>query len=286
MQATMHKCDVDARYHISRPRPARRAPAFLRATHLCGSAVFAALMSAHLCAPAQKPPVTPALKHAAATETALSLPKPSALVVGFMGGHIKANNLIHKEAVIAKDLRERNRGTVEVLTFANHDSADALAAVLRFVDADHDGTVSEQEKRTARIVLYGHSWGASETVHLARQLSEMNVPVLLTIQVDSVQKRGEDDGSIPANVQQAMNFFQSEGLLHGRTHIRAADPRSTVILGNDVVSYKKTTVDCRDFPWFARTFMKPHIEIENDPAVWNRVEAMIQSEVDRPPVQH
>ena len=53
-----------------------------------------------------------------------------------------------------------------------------------------------------------------------------------------------------------------------------------MILGNQQVSYKTSRVNCDRFPWFARTFMKSHIEIENDPYVWNRVEAMIQQEVD------
>ena len=43
------------------------------------------------------------------------------LVVGFMGGRIKADNMVHQEAVIARDLQRRNPG-VTVLTFANHDS--------------------------------------------------------------------------------------------------------------------------------------------------------------------
>ena len=202
------------------------------------------------------------------------------LVVGFMGGHIRADNMIHQEAVIAEDLQRRNPGEVRVRTFANRDGGPALAAVLEFLDTDHDGTLSDVEKRAARVVIYGHSWGASETIHLAGTLNGMGVPVLLTIQVDSVQKKGENDHAIPSNVHEAMNFYQTEGMLSGRTAILAADPQKTVILGNQQLSYKTAPVNCDKFPWFARTFMKQHIEIENDPHVWNRVEAMIQQEVD------
>ena len=49
-------------------------------------------------------------------------------------------------------------------------------------------------------MIYGHSRGASKTVDLADQLAALDVPVLLTIHVDSVQKVGENDGLIPANV--------------------------------------------------------------------------------------
>ena len=101
--------------------------------------------------------------------------------------------------------------------------------------------------------------------------------MLLTIQVDSVQKPFEDDASIPVNVRQAVNFFQSEGLLHGRAQIYAADSSRTQILGNFQMAYKKRPVNCDGYSWFARTFMKQHIEIESDPAVWNRVEALIRT---------
>ncbi len=201
------------------------------------------------------------------------------LVVGFMGGRVRADNLVHKEAVIARQLQQRDGDRVKVLTFANHVGDLPLASVTKFLDRDGDGRLSASEKQAARIVIYGHSWGASETVHLADQLAVMNVPVLLTIQVDSVQKFGENDEVIPANVREAINFYQTEGMLHGRATIRAADPARTVILGNRQLDYRKSPVDCGQFPWFARTFMKPHIEIENDPAVWNEVEAMIQAKV-------
>lgn len=197
-----------------------------------------------------------------------------------MGGRVKSTNFVHKEAVIARDLQQRNVGRMTVLTFANHDSTRAMGAVMQYLDSDRDGTVSDEEKRDARIVLYGHSWGASETVNMARQLARLGVPVLLTIQVDSVQKLGEDDSTIPANVHRAMNIYQTEGLLSGRRSIRAADPAKTKILGNQLVSYKSAPVDTSQFPWFARTFMHPHIEIENDPKVWASVQNMIQDEID------
>ena len=99
--------------------------------------------------------------------------------------------------------------------------------------------------------------------------------MLLTVQVDSVQKRGENDRDIPPNVLEAANFYQTEGMLRGRRSIVAVDPSLTTILGNYQLSYKTTPVSVTGFPWYARMFMRPHIEIENDPAVWNQVEALI-----------
>lgn len=103
--------------------------------------------------------------------------------------------------------------------------------------------------------------------------------MLLTIQVDSVAKLGEDDRLIPANVAQAVNFYQLNGILHGRREILAADPAHTRILGNFQSDYKTKSINCDGYPWYARVFMKPHIEIESDPGVWKRVESLIRAEL-------
>jgi hypothetical protein len=103
--------------------------------------------------------------------------------------------------------------------------------------------------------------------------------VLLTVQVDSVQKSNQDDAFIPPNVGEAINFYQSEGLLHGRRLITPVDPEKTTILGNYESTYKGNPISCAGYPWFARVFMKPHIEIENDPSVWGKIESLIQTKV-------
>jgi hypothetical protein len=154
---------------------------------------------------------------------------------------------------------------------------DAHEAVLRRLDANNDGKLSPEEKQNARIIIFGHSWGASETVELARQLEKDGIPVLLTIQVDSVSKRGENDAVIPANVSQAVNFYQLDGMLHGQSQIRAANPAHTRILGNFRSDYKAKPLTCGQYPWWDRLFMKPHIQIECDPAVWSQVESLIRS---------
>jgi hypothetical protein len=119
-------------------------------------------------------------------------------------------------------------------------------------------------------------------VIVARELEKDGVPVLLTIQVDSVSKPGSDDRLIPANVAQAVNFYQLDGVLHGQREIVAADPSRTRILGNFRSVYKTNHVNCDGYPWYARIFMKPHIEIEADPSVWNQVESLVRSKL--PPV--
>jgi hypothetical protein len=201
------------------------------------------------------------------------------IVIGFMGGRIKGDNFVHMEARMVKELQRRYPLALHAAVFANHDGHDALKTVIQLLDKDRDGRLSSQEKEAARIIIFGHSWGASETVTLARRLNELSVPVLLTIQVDSVQKSNQNDGNIPPNVREAINFYQTEGLLHGRSLIEATDPKKTTILGNYESTYKRNPVSCAGYPWFARTFMKPHIEIENDPSVWSKIEALIRTKL-------
>jgi hypothetical protein len=201
------------------------------------------------------------------------------IVIGFMGGRVKGGNLVHREASLAKELQEGYPRRVYAAVFANHDAQSALKVVLHLLDENRDGHLSVDEKSAARIVIYGHSWGASETVAFARQLNTLSIPVLLTIQVDSVRKPNENDEDIPPNVHEAINFYQTEGLLHGRSLIEAMDPKRTTILGNYESSYKSSPVSCASYPWFARVFMKSHIEIENDPSVWSKIAALIRTEV-------
>lgn len=192
-----------------------------------------------------------------------------------MGGRVRGGNLVHKEALLVRDLNRRFPDAVTAMTFANRHEPDALRAVLQLLDTSRLGRLSAAEKSAARIVIFGHSWGGSETVNFARELDRRGIPVLLTIQVDSIEKSGEDDEAIPPNVREAINFFQPDGLLHGRRSIQAVDPQRTAILGSFESTYKGNPVSCAGFSWYARAFMKPHIEIENDGALWDRIEALI-----------
>jgi len=207
---------------------------------------------------------------------------PQVIVIGFVGGFVRHDDPVHSGVQLAAHLRQDYPSGVYVNTFENHQGDQVHRQVLQLLDTNHDGALSPDEKRNARVVIYGHSWGASETVALANQLNRDGVPVLLTIQVDSVAKSGEDDSVIPANVAQAINFYQSDGLLHGRPAIRAADPQSTQILGNFRQDYAAKPIRCDAYPWWDRIFMKSHIEIECDPRVWNQVESLIRSKLPPP----
>jgi hypothetical protein len=213
------------------------------------------------------------------TQATQSRTMPLTIIIGFVGGFIKHDNLAHSEVQLAARLRQAYPTGVDVETFESYHEVKARKRVLQLLDTNHDGTLTHGEKENARIIVYGHSWGGSEAVALARDLEKDSVPVLLTIQVDSISKIHQDDAIIPANVAQAANFFQSNGLLHGQPEIRAADPTHTNIVGNFRFYYKKSPYNCVDYPWYDRIFGKQHTQIECDPRVWEQAEALIRAEL-------
>jgi len=204
-------------------------------------------------------------------------------VIGFVGGYVRHDDAVHGVVQLAARLRKDYPAGVYVAVYENHRRQQAHQEILRLLDSTHRGAPSGEERKNAHIIIYGHSWGGSETVTLARELASDGIPVLLTIQVDSVGKRGQDDGLIPANVAEAVNFYQSEGFIHGRAEIRAADPARTRILGNFHSEYKTHPLACPQYPWYNRVFMKAHTEIECDPTVWKEVESLIRSKLPTQP---
>jgi len=207
---------------------------------------------------------------------------PPIIVIGFVGGFVKHDNAVHSEVQLAERLRQDYHSGVQVEVFENHRREKAHEQILQSLDINRDGSLSAEEKQQARIIIYGHSWGASETVTLARELEKDGIPVLLTIQVDSISKSRQNDMLIPANVSQAANFYQPDGLLRGRPEIRPADAARTRIIGNFRFDYKILPVSCPLYPWFDRLFMKSHVEIECDPRVWNQVESLIRAKLPSP----
>jgi hypothetical protein len=127
-----------------------------------------------------------------------------------------------------------------------------------------------------RIIIYGHSLGGSATVGLARWLQKQNIPVLLTVQIDSV---GFRDEKIPPNVFRAANLYQRDfGPVRGEPKIKAQDKKRTQILGNWRYRYPfKRIVLPAGAPFYQNFVMIPHLKMEYDPEVWFKVESLILS---------
>lgn len=199
----------------------------------------------------------------------------SAIVIGFVGGFVRHDDARHGPVRLAQRMQKTLGNGTYVRVFENRRRKQAYRAILSLLDSNHDGVLSAEEKARARIVLFGHSWGAAAAVLLAHDLEREHIPVLLTVQVDSVAKLWQKDSVIPANVTEAVNFYQTHGLIHGRRQISPADPERTQILGNYLLDYRKTPVDCGGRSWFDH-LTPSHAQSECDPQVWSRIGEMVR----------
>ena len=204
--------------------------------------------------------------------------EPPVIVVGFLGGFVRNDDDRHPEVRIIQRLEEERGPQFHAVVLENRQRSKALKEILHWLDTNGDGHLSTEEKQDARIVLFGHSWGGSAVNNLARELGRRGIPVLLTIQVDSINKGWGHDCVVPANVARAENFYQTRGLVHGCRSLRAADPKRTEIIGNLEFEYTSQPAACRSFSWFNRHLLKTHNAMECDPRVWSRIERQIHSQ--------
>lgn len=200
--------------------------------------------------------------------TPAPLPAGATLIVGFLGGFERWDDGHRGVRKLALALRQRPGVFAE--TAENRRRRVALRFILRAL----------QGVPEPRVILYGQSWGAAAAIATARDLNQHGIPVLLTVQVDSV---GVHDAVIPPNVAAAVNFYQRDPLtIQGRREIRAADPARTRILGNFAVTYTgRAETDARDASWVRRKFGGSHARMELDPAIWAQVEQYMIDAISR-----
>lgn len=214
--------------------------------------------------------------HHFATRT--PLPAGHYLILGFMGGREPWDNDKRGARKLALKLRALNLPRVHVETVENRKRPLAIQLIRNAFDRNQDGTLDEAERAAVRLILYGQSFGGAAVVKLAKQLKKMDVPVLLTVQVDSV---GWGDAVIPSNVRRAANLFQPNGLIiRGEPKIRAQDPQKTAILGNFRFDYRNKKIDLSEVSWFKKIFRTAHTKMDHDPEVWAKVEELILSVIE------
>jgi hypothetical protein len=155
----------------------------------------------------------------------------------------------------------------------------AMELILNSFDSNQDGYLDERERGRARLIMFGHSLGGAAVVKLSNNLRELGIPVLLTVQIDSVGFT-YDDHVIPSNVRSAANLYQLDGwLLVGEDEIVPEDPEKTKIITNLKFDYKGKEVDMSGVPWERRLLSVPHSKMDADPEVWSTVEQLILSEI-------
>jgi pimeloyl-ACP methyl ester carboxylesterase len=208
---------------------------------------------------------------------------PSYILVGFVGGFVRHDNPNQGPVQFARRTQATFPRNSYVHVFENRHRKTAYNTIVKLLDGDRNGVLSDHEKSQAHIILFGHSWGGSAVVLLARELDRVGVPVLLTVQVDSVRKPWQHDEVIPENVAAAVNFFQRHGLIHGRPIIRAANDAKTQIIGNFRFDYRKSPVKCEMTSWFDRTFTPDHMQSECDPHLWQQVDTLVRQQFQLEP---
>lgn len=204
----------------------------------------------------------------------LPLKAGSTLIIGFLGGWERwddTNRGVHK---LALKLRDAGLPGVYIETVSNHERQLAMDLIRKALDWNQNGRLDSAERAGARIILYGQSMGGAAVVKLARELKALQIPVLLTVQVDSV---GSSDGVIPSNLASAANLFQHDGPpIMGRKSIRAEDPARTHVLGNFQYHYWFRNVDMSSASWPRKALGGAHARMEQDPKVWEHVERLIR----------
>jgi pimeloyl-ACP methyl ester carboxylesterase len=209
--------------------------------------------------------------------TPTPIPPGTTLVIGFLGGYERWDD--EHRSIRQLTLNLRKRSGVYAESIANHNRGVALKLIRRALDTNRNGRLDPEERARARVILYGQSWGGAAAIATAEDLDKLGVPVLLTVQVDSV---GIHDRKIPANVLAAVNYYQHDPLtIQGRQQISAADPAKTRILGNFAATYTQRSIDETNASWARRTFGGSHAKMELDPAIWSQVERYIVDAISR-----
>ncbi|MGH9858090.1 MAG: hypothetical protein ACRD4B_09635, partial [Acidobacteriota bacterium] len=195
------------------------------------------------------------------------------LVIGFPGGRVRWDDRRDGVRRLALELRAAHVPRLHVETVENRNRGLALQLVKNAFDKNSDGVLSEGEKSSARLILYGQSFGGAAVIKFAHQLNDLKIPVILTVQIDSV---GRGDAVIPENVRNAANLFQRKGkIIRGEPQIRAQNSESTKIIGNFEYKYSKKDIDLSGMPWHKKIFRTDHSKMNLDPRVWNHVKDLV-----------
>jgi len=69
-----------------------------------------------------------------------------AIIIGFVGGLVRPDDMKHPEVQFAAHLRETYPSEVHAEVFANHDGKHALQRVLELLSEDGEGVLTSREK--------------------------------------------------------------------------------------------------------------------------------------------
>lgn len=156
------------------------------------------------------------------------------LYLGFVGALEPPNNKYSGVVQIREILQGKEYPDVCANSFSPYVWTEGRDWLLQHFP-EHAGVLTTQELAVVpKVILVGHSMGGWAMVMVARELRNRNIPVELTIQVDSV---GITDYTIPRNVKSAAIFHANDIFMFLTTkHLRREDPSRTKILENVTVA--------------------------------------------------
>ncbi len=208
--------------------------------------------------------------------TPTPVPAGSCVAIGFLGGMDRWNDGSKGARRMALELRDPH-GRQYAETFENRRLDLAHAFVLRALDADRDGELTDGERRRARWVVYGQSLGGGAAVALAWRLKSLGVTVETLLLLDSVSWYDEH---IPGNVRMVAALYQDDGwIIRGESEPRLADPDRTrqVVEEFDYDRPPGSAISLQGIPWWKLAFRVAHSRMDRDPRVWERARALARA---------
>jgi pimeloyl-ACP methyl ester carboxylesterase len=152
------------------------------------------------------------------------------IVLGYVGGLDTPGNPLSGIVRIRNRLRSLNDAGLCVETFSAYTWLDGYHWLTKKLNDARAPGPAAPGGEVPKVIIYGHSLGGWATLAVARRLAARNIPVELTVQIDSV---GFTDATVPANVKEAANYYRWAIVPpYGRGKIRAQDGDATRILGN------------------------------------------------------
>lgn len=178
------------------------------------------------------PPATTAAAIVSGTERDASC---RIIYLGFVGALEPSQNKHSGVVQIGETLRGEEYPDVCARSFSPYVWTDGLSWLLKHFPA-HSGVLTADElQHCPKVILVGHSMGGWAMMSVARNLRDRDIPVELTIQVDSV---GITDYTVPRNVKNGAIFHAHDVLIFMTTkNLRLEDASHTKILANVTVQH-------------------------------------------------
>jgi hypothetical protein len=160
-------------------------------------------------------------------------PQCKIIYIGIVGGLETPNNPRSGVVQIRDTLHGQGYPDVCAQSFSPYVWPLGLQWVLSHFP-DHAEQLTKEELEDApKVIIVGHSLGGWAALSVARNLKRSNIPIELTVQIDSV---GVTDHTVPNNVKAAAMFHARDALMFLTTKkITLEDPSQTRMVENVLV---------------------------------------------------